>query len=65
MPKMLVEQTKILAKMVEEVIKAGATVINVPDTTGYTLPEEYGAKINFLINNVPNIDQGNPFCSLS
>lgn len=46
-----------LAKMVEEVIKAGATVINVPDTTGYTLPEEYGAKINFLINNVPNIDK--------
>ena len=46
-----------LAKMVEEVIKAGATVINVPDTTGYTLPEEYGAKINFLMNNVPNIDK--------
>ena len=46
-----------LAKMVEEVIKAGATVINVPDTTGYTLPEEYGSKINFLINNVPNIDK--------
>ena len=46
-----------LAKMVEEVIKAGATVINVPDTTGYTLPEEYGAKINFLINSVPNIDK--------
>jgi 2-isopropylmalate synthase len=46
-----------LAKMVEEVIKAGATVVNIPDTTGYTLPEEYGAKINFLINNVPNIDK--------
>lgn len=46
-----------LAKMVEEVIKAGATVINVPDTTGYTLPEDYGAKINFLMNNVPNIDK--------
>ena len=45
-----------LAKMVEEVIKAGATVINIPDTTGYTLPEAYGAKINFLMNNVPNID---------
>ena len=43
--------------MVEEVIKAGATVINVPDTTGYALPEEYGAKINFLINSVPNIDK--------
>ena len=46
-----------LAKMVEEVIKAGATVINIPDTTGYTLPEEYGAKIHFLINHVPNIDK--------
>lgn len=46
-----------LAKMVEEVIKAGATVVNIPDTTGYTLPEEYGAKINFLMNNVPNIDK--------
>ena len=46
-----------LAKMVEEVIKAGATVINIPDTTGYTLPQEYGSKINFLMNTVPNIDK--------
>ena len=46
-----------LAKMVEEVIKAGANVINIPDTTGYTLPDEYGAKINFLMNRVPNIDK--------
>ena len=46
-----------LAKMVEKVIAAGATVVNIPDTTGYTLPEEYGSKINFLINNVPNIDK--------
>ena len=46
-----------LAKMVEEVIKAGANVINIPDTTGYTLPEEYGTKINFLMNRVPNIDK--------
>lgn len=46
-----------LAKMVEEVIKAGATVINIPDTTGYTLPEDYGSKINFLMNHVPNIDK--------
>ena len=46
-----------LAKMVEEVIKAGATVINIPDTTGYNLPEEYGAKIHFLMNHVPNIDK--------
>ena len=46
-----------LAKMVEEVIKAGATVINIPDTTGYTLPEDYGSKIHFLMNHVPNIDK--------
>tara|TARA_B100000768_G_scaffold168454_1_gene173330 strand:+ start:581 stop:1738 length:1158 start_codon:yes stop_codon:yes gene_type:complete len=46
-----------LAKMVEEVIKVGATVINIPDTTGYTLPDAYGKKINFLMNNVPNIDK--------
>ena len=46
-----------LAKMVEKVINAGATVVNIPDTTGYTLPEEYGSKINFLMNNVPNIDK--------
>jgi 2-isopropylmalate synthase len=46
-----------LAKMVEKVIDAGATVVNIPDTTGYTLPDEYGSKINFLMNNVPNIDK--------
>ncbi len=46
-----------LARMVEEVIKAGATVINIPDTTGYTLPEDYGSKIHFLMNHVPNIDK--------
>jgi 2-isopropylmalate synthase len=46
-----------LAKMVEKVIDAGATVVNIPDTTGYTLPEDYGSKINFLMNNVPNIDK--------
>ena len=46
-----------LAKMVEKVINAGATVVNIPDTTGYTLPDEYGSKINFLMNNVPNIDK--------
>ena len=46
-----------LCKMVEEVIKAGATVINIPDTTGYNLPEMYGNKINKLINSVPNIDK--------
>lgn len=46
-----------LAKMVETVIANGATVVNIPDTTGYCLPEQYGAKIAYLMNNVPNIDQ--------
>ena len=46
-----------LCKMVEEVIKAGATVINIADTTGYNLPEMYGKKIKYLMNNVPNIDK--------
>lgn len=46
-----------LAKVVEEVIKAGATVINVPDTTGYCLPEEYGQKIKFLKENVKGIEK--------
>jgi len=46
-----------LAKVVEEVIKAGATVVNIPDTTGYCLPYQYGEKMAYLINNVPNIDK--------
>ncbi len=46
-----------LARVVEAVIKAGATVVNIPDTTGYCLPKEYGEKIAFLMNNVPNIDK--------
>ena len=46
-----------LCKMVDEVIKAGATVINIADTTGYNLPEMYGKKINYLMNNVPNVDK--------
>jgi len=46
-----------LARVVEAVIKAGATVINIPDTTGYCLPAEYGAKIAYLMNHVPNVDQ--------
>jgi 2-isopropylmalate synthase len=44
-----------LAQMIEQAIKAGATVVNIPDTTGYCLPEEYGSKIKFLIDNVKNI----------
>jgi 2-isopropylmalate synthase len=46
-----------LAKMVEAVIEAGATVVNIPDTTGYCLPYEFGAKIRFLKENVKNIDK--------
>ncbi len=46
-----------LAKVIEAVIAAGATVVNIPDTTGYCLPEEYGEKIKFLKENVKNIDK--------
>ncbi len=46
-----------LAKMIQAVIKAGATVVNIPDTTGYCLPEDYGRKILYLKENVINIDQ--------
>ena len=46
-----------LARVIEAVIKAGATTVNIPDTTGYCLPHQYGEKIEFLINNVSNIDQ--------
>ena len=45
-----------LARICEEVIKAGATVLNIPDTTGYCLPEEYGAKMKYLKENVKGID---------
>lgn len=46
-----------LARVVEAVIKAGATTVNIPDTTGYCLPHQYGEKMAWLINNVPNIDK--------
>jgi len=46
-----------LAKVIEAVIKAGATTVNIPDTTGYCLPHQYGEKIAYLVNNVPNIDK--------
>ena len=46
-----------LAQVCEKVIDAGATILNIPDTTGYCLPNQYGEKINYLINNVPNIDK--------
>ncbi|HCA09487.1 MULTISPECIES: 2-isopropylmalate synthase [unclassified Chryseobacterium] len=46
-----------LARVCEEVIKAGATVLNIPDTTGYCLPEEYGQKIKYLKENVKGIEK--------
>ena len=46
-----------LAKVIEAVIKAGATVVNIPDTTGYCLPVQYGEKIRFLKENVSGIDK--------
>jgi len=45
-----------LAKVCEEVIKSGATVLNIPDTTGYCLPSEYGEKIKYLVDNVSGIE---------
>jgi 2-isopropylmalate synthase len=46
-----------LARVVEAVIKAGATVVNIPDTTGYTLPYEFGEKIKYLVDNVRGIEK--------
>lgn len=46
-----------LAQVVEAVIKAGATVVNLPDTTGYCLPSEFGAKIKYLMEHVDNVDK--------
>ena len=51
-----------LAQVCEKMIEAGATVINIPDTTGYCLPHEYGEKIKFLLNNVKNIDKATISC---
>lgn len=50
-------ENEYLARVVEAVIAAGATTINIPDTTGYCLPHQYGEKIAFLRNNVDNIDK--------
>ena len=50
-------ENEYLARVVEAVIKAGATVINIPDTTGYCLPSEYGEKIRFLTEHVDGIDK--------
>lgn len=51
-----------LARVIEAVIAAGATVVNIPDTTGYCLPHQYGEKIAYLVNNVPNIDKATISC---
>ncbi|MCD4770273.1 MAG: 2-isopropylmalate synthase [Bacteroidales bacterium] len=50
-------ENEYLARVIEAVIKAGATVVNIPDTTGYCLPEEFGKKILYLKENVKNIDK--------
>jgi 2-isopropylmalate synthase len=50
-------ENEYLARVVEAVIDAGATVVNIPDTTGYCLPGEYGEKIKYLVNHVPNVDK--------
>ncbi len=46
-----------LARVIEAVVKAGATTLNIPDTTGYCLPYQYQEKMAYLSNNVPNIDK--------
>ncbi|HQU61189.1 MAG TPA: 2-isopropylmalate synthase, partial [Saprospiraceae bacterium] len=48
-------ENEFLARIIEAVVAAGATVLNIPDTTGYCLPEEYGAKIRYLKENVKGI----------
>ncbi len=55
-------ENKFLARVCEEVIKVGATVLNIPDTTGYCLPEEYGKKIKFLMENVKGIHKARISC---
>ncbi|MGI6432799.1 MAG: 2-isopropylmalate synthase [Sphaerochaetaceae bacterium] len=46
-----------LCRLIEGTIKAGASIINIPDTVGYAMPEEFGQLISYVMNNVPNIDQ--------
>lgn len=55
-------ENEYLARVCEAVIKAGATVLNIPDTTGYCLPHEYGAKIKYLKENVRGIDKATLSC---
>lgn len=50
-------ELEFLYRVIENVIDAGATVINIPDTVGYTMPDEFGTFISSIMNNVPNIDK--------
>ena len=50
-------ENEYLARVVEAVIKAGATVVNIPDTTGYCLPDEFGGKIRYLMEHVDGIER--------
>src|SRR5213078_2772444 len=50
-------EKEFLYRVLEAVIKAGATTVNIPDTVGYSMPIEYGAVIAGIINNVPNINK--------
>jgi 2-isopropylmalate synthase len=50
-------ENEYLARVVEAVIKAGATVVNIPDTTGYCLPQEYYEKIKYLKEHVDGVDK--------
>jgi 2-isopropylmalate synthase len=50
-------ENEYLARVIEAVVKAGATTLNIPDTTGYCLPHQYQAKMEYLVNNVRNIDK--------
>ncbi|MEE9374270.1 MAG: 2-isopropylmalate synthase [Saprospiraceae bacterium] len=50
-----------LAKVIQAAVDAGATVLNIPDTTGYCLPTEYGEKIKYLVEHVKGIDK----CTIS
>jgi 2-isopropylmalate synthase len=49
-------ENEYLASVCEAAIKAGATVLNIPDTTGYCMPDEYGAKIKYLVDHVKGIE---------
>ncbi len=55
-------ENEYLARVVEAVIKAGATVVNIPDTTGYCLPNQYGDKMAYLRTHVSNIDKATLSC---